>query len=166
VLVHHTATPNGDSDPEARLRRIYRFHATARGWGDIGYNFAIDEQGRVFEGRHSGAAHDSSGQAVAGAHAKGYNAGTVGIALLGSLVDEDATPAAHRSAAELIAAILGPLGIDPDGSAPYVNPVSGVTAVFPNIAGHCDVGDTPCPGAALHASLPAMRHAVARLIGR
>ena len=50
-VVHHTATSNGDLDPAATVRAIYYYHAVTRGWGDIGYNYLIDAQGRIYEGR-------------------------------------------------------------------------------------------------------------------
>jgi hypothetical protein len=53
LIVHHTDTQNGDPDPAATVRSIYYYHAVTQGWGDIGYNFLIDESGRIYEGRHS-----------------------------------------------------------------------------------------------------------------
>jgi hypothetical protein len=172
LIVHHTATQNSDPDPAATIRSIYYYHAVTQGWGDIGYNFLIDEAGNVYEGRHtydypSGSSpteQDSSGQGVTGAHAQGYNSGTVGIALLGTLSNQDATPAARSALERLLAWIAGTHGIDPQGSSLYVNPVSGAQATFPNIAGHRDVGATECPGGAFYATLPTIRSDVAALV--
>ena len=88
LIVHHTATQNDDPDPAATIRSIYYYHAVTQGWGDIGYNFLIDESGRIYEGRHTidyplGASpteEDSRGYGVTAAHAYGYNSGTIGIA--------------------------------------------------------------------------------------
>ena len=44
VIVHHTATPNGQ-DPFLAIRSIYYYHAVERGWGDIGYNYLVDSDG-------------------------------------------------------------------------------------------------------------------------
>ena len=53
AIVHHTAGRNNDPDPEATIRAIYYDHAVLRGYGDIDYNYLIDWQGRIYEGRHS-----------------------------------------------------------------------------------------------------------------
>jgi uncharacterized protein with LGFP repeats len=172
LIVHHTATQNNDPDPAATIRSIYYYHAVTQGWGDIGYNFLIDEAGNVYEGRYSRAyapgesptGQDLSGNGVTGAHAQGYNSGTVGIALLGTLSNQDATPAARDALERLLAWEADEHGIDPQGSALYTNPVSGTQATFPNIAGHRDVAATECPGAAFYATLPPIRSDVAARI--
>lgn len=172
VIVHHTATQNNDPDPAATIRSIYYYHAITQGWGDIGYNFLIDEAGNVYEGRYSRqyapgespTGEDVSGNGVTAAHAQGYNSGTVGIALLGTLTNQDATAAARSALEHLIAWIDSSHGIDPQGSSLYTNPVSGLQATFPNIAGHRDVGATECPGGTFYATLPTIRSDVANLI--
>ena len=57
-IVHHTAGVNHDPDPAATVRAIFAYHAVVQGWGDIGYNFLVDADGRIYEGRHSGAPGD------------------------------------------------------------------------------------------------------------
>jgi len=165
LIVHHTDTQNGDPDPAATVRSIYYYHAVTQGWGDIGYNFLIDESGRIYEGRHSRdyapgetpTGRDLSGRGVTGAHAQGFNSGTVGIALLGTLTSQDATPAARDALERLLAWEAYSTGLDPEGSSTFVNPVSGQQATFPNIAGHRDVNATECPGGTFYATLPAIR---------
>jgi N-acetylmuramoyl-L-alanine amidase len=172
VIVHHTATQNNDPDPAATIRSIYQYHAVTQGWGDIGYNFVIDESGRIYEGRYSRpyasaespTGEDLSGNGVTAAHTQGYNSGTVGIALLGTLTNQDATPAARSALEHLTAWIDDTHGIDPQGSALYTNPVSGMQATFANIAGHRDLAATECPGGAFYATLPTIRSDVAALI--
>src|SRR5262249_3108514 len=172
VIVHHTATQNNDPDPAATIRSIYYYHAVTQGWGDIGYNFLIDEAGNVYEGRYSRqysagespTGEDANGNGVTAAHTQGYNSGTVGIALLGTLTNQDATPAARSALERLIAWIDSSHAIDPQGSELYTNPVSGLQATFPNIAGHRDVAATECPGGSFYATLPTIRSQVASLI--
>jgi N-acetylmuramoyl-L-alanine amidase len=172
VIVHHTATQNGDPDPAATMRAIYYYDAVTQGWGDFGYNFVIDESGRIYEGRYSRpyapgvspTGEDTAGNGVTGAHALGYNSGTVGVALLGTLTNRDATPAARAALEKLIAWIDSTHGIDPQGASLYTNPVSGTQATFPNIPGHRDVGATECPGGTFYATLPTIRSDVASLI--
>jgi hypothetical protein len=172
VIVHHTATQNNDPDPAATIRSIYQYHAVTQGWGDIGYNFLIDEAGRIYEGRYSRqyapgespTGEDLSGNGVTAAHVQGYNSGTVGIALLGTLTNQDATTAARSSLEHLIAWIDDTHGIDPQGNALYTNPVSGTQATFANIAGHRDLAATECPGGTFYATLSTIRSEVAALI--
>ncbi|MDQ2968061.1 MAG: peptidoglycan recognition protein family protein [Actinomycetota bacterium] len=172
VIVHHTAGANSDPDPAATIRSIYYYHAITQAWGDIGYNFLIDESGRIYEGRYSRSyaagesptGADLNGNGVTAAHAQGYNSGTVGIALLGTLTNQDATPAARSALEHLIAWIDSSHGIDPQGASLYTNPVSGLQATFANIAGHRDVGATECPGGTFYATLPTLRSHVAALL--
>jgi hypothetical protein len=172
VIVHHTATQNNDPDPAATIRSIYYYHAVTQGWGDIGYNFLIDEAGNVYEGRYSRqyapgespTGEDLNGNGVTAAHAQSYNSGTVGIALVGTLTNQDATPATRSALERLIAWIDSSHGIDPQGSALYTNPISGLQATFPNIAAHRDVAATECPGGSFYATLPTIRSDVAGLI--
>jgi hypothetical protein len=164
LTVHHTATANGVSDPAATVRAIYRYQAVDRGFGDIGYQYLIDEAGLVYEGRHSGndgdPAHDADGKVVSAAHVGGYNSGNVGIALLGTLTSVDPRPGARSSLEQLLTALSTRHGIDPHGSALYVNPVNGATKSIANIPGHRDWAATECPGGNLYALLPSIRDAV------
>ena len=175
LIVHHTAGANGDPDPAATIRAIYYYHAVTQGWGDIGYNFLIDTDGRLYEGRHSGdgstdaglsadvtPGEDDAGRGVTGAHAYGYNTGTVGIALLGSLNEQDAQPAARETLERLLAWEAERHGLDPRGEGLYTNPVTGASRSLPNVAAHRDVVATDCPGAVFYEGLPEFRHAVAR----
>ena len=167
VIVHHTAT-TGD-DPASDLRSIHRYHTTANGWADIGYNFLIDRNGVVYEGRwartyaagevHSG--EDARGRGVIGAHAAGHNTGTVGIALLGTHSVAGVSDAAIRALAATIAWKVGPRGIDPHGRDPYVQVSTDSTVVFDNIAGHRDVVATGCPGERFYVRLTEVRNRVA-----
>jgi hypothetical protein len=172
LIVHHTDTQNNDPDPAATIRSIYYYHAVTEGWGDIGYNFLIDESGRIYEGRHSRTyapgesptGQDLNGNGVTGAHAQGFNSGTVGVALLGTLTNQDATPAARHALEQLLAWEASSHGIDPQGSSLYTNPVNGTQKTFPNIAGHRDVNATECPGGVFYATLPTIRSDVAAMI--
>ena len=173
LICHHTATQNNDPNPPATVRAIYYYHAVTQGWGDIGYNFLVDESGRIYEGRYSRAyapgesptGEDLAGDGVTGAHAYQYNSGTVGIALLGNLVNQDATPAARLGLERMLAWKADRHGIDPNGRTVYTNPVTFVRTTFPDIAGHLDVNSTECPGGAFYATLPTVRNDVASMIG-
>jgi hypothetical protein len=172
LTVHHTAGKNSDPDPAATVRAIYYYDAITKGWGDMGYNFLIDEAGRIYEGRYSRAyaaderptGEDLAGNGVVGAHVGGYNAGTVGIALLGTLTSQDATPAARAALEQLLAWKAERHAIDPLATSLYTNPVSGAQKTTPNISGHRDWAATECPGGAFYSTFPSLRNAVSTRI--
>lgn len=149
AIVHHTVTSTAEPDPAGRVRAIYRFHTQGNGWSDIGYNFVVDADGRVYEGRSAGAGRhdgeDGSGGGVIGAHAGGHNTGSVGIAILGTYTSGGSSPA--EAALDAVSAVVawkfGGRGIDP--LAPGT------------VIGHRDVVATGCPGDGLQQRLPEIR---------
>ncbi|MCS7003108.1 MAG: peptidoglycan recognition protein family protein, partial [Dehalococcoidia bacterium] len=151
IIVHHTVTANQDPDPAATVRAIYYYHAVVLGWGDIGYNLLIDEHGNVYEGRFGGVG-------VIGAHAKDFNSGTVGIALLGAFDAQYVSMAAERALAGIVAGTYGNLA--PFGVSLFNN------VMLPTISGHRDCVSTTCPGAFAYQQLPNMRDSVARALGQ
>jgi hypothetical protein len=173
AIVHHTAID--EPDPVKQVRAIHRYHTQSQGWSDIGYQFLIDRDGRIYEGRwardyapgevHSG--EDTTGRGVIGAHAGGFNTGTVGIALLGTYSSEHVTitDAAMASLARLIAWKFGSRDIDPHGADPY-RKTDGTIRTFANICGHRDVVSTGCPGTGLYRRLPELRDLVAAELRR
>ena len=182
TTVHHTATANNDPDPAATVRAIYRYHAVDQGFGDIGYQYLVDEFGIVYEGRWSGTASTSCGTAggtgadfahedgtdrmVTGAHVAGWNSGNLGVALLGEFTGHrrfgaDPKPAAVASLEDLLAELALRHGLDPRAEAAYVNPVNGTQRTVPTIGGHRDYEATECPGERLYAQLPTIRLHVA-----
>jgi hypothetical protein len=166
VVVHHTAID--EEDPVKQIQGILRYHTQSRGWDDIGYNFLIDRAGTVYEGRwarayadgeiHTG--EDTRGRGVVGAHAAGYNTGSVGIAILGTYTSKGVTDATMRALASTIAWKVGPRDIDPHGRDPFVRVGDGVSVTFDNIAGHRDVEQTGCPGDFMYARLAELRDRV------
>jgi len=172
LFVHHTDGRNNDPNPAATVRSIYYYHAITQGWGDIGYNFLIDASGRIYEGRHARTyapgetptSEDLAGNGVRPAQAKGFNEGSIAIAMLGTFDTVLPTVAARTSLEKLLAWIADRHGLNPTGSHTYANPVLGTSKWLPTIAGHRDVNQTDCPGAALYAYLPTIRNDVAARI--
>ena len=78
ITVHHDGMTKFSSGnvaaTKSRLETIRRAHRN-RGWGDIGYHFAVDPTGRVW------ACRPLSWQ---GAHVKDFNEGNIGIVVLGN----------------------------------------------------------------------------------
>ena len=149
AIVHHTVTSTAEPDPAGRVRAIHRFHTQDNGWSDIGYNFLVDADGRVYEGRSAGSGRhdgeDGSGAGVIGAHAGGHNTGSVGIAVLGTYTNGAVSPseAALDAVSAVVAWKFGVRGIDPLGAGKLV--------------GHRDVVATGCPGDGLQQRLPEIR---------
>ncbi|MDQ3943922.1 MAG: peptidoglycan recognition protein [Actinomycetota bacterium] len=169
LIVHHTVTPNDDPDPASTVRAIYAYHTRQNGWNDIGYNFLVDADGRIYEGRYARAygpgetptGEDTEGRGVTGAHARGFNPGSVGVALLGDFSGgAQPTGAAIDSLVRLLAWKAHRHGIDPHGAGAYTRS-DGSQVAFPNLAGHRDVGQTACPGDRLYERLPEVRDRVA-----
>src|SRR5262249_44138986 len=120
VIIHHSATPNFQ-DPLTTVRSIYYYHAVERGWGDIGYNYLVDWQGNVYEGR-------AGGDNVIGGHALEYSHGSSGICTIGDFMTVE--PTAEALAALIwITAWVGRY-LDPFGEAPFHEQPS-----FPSIGG-------------------------------
>ncbi|HET9770381.1 MAG TPA: N-acetylmuramoyl-L-alanine amidase, partial [Acidimicrobiia bacterium] len=169
LVVHHTVTPNDDPDPAQTVRAVYAYHTRHNKWNDIGYNFLVDQQGRIYEGRYARpyrageipTGEDEAGRGVVGAHARGLNPGTVGVAVLGDYSGGYAPPGpALDAVVRLLAWKAGRHGIDPHGASPFTA-TDGSRRTFPNISGHRDVGQTGCPGGQLYERLPEIRQRVA-----
>jgi N-acetylmuramoyl-L-alanine amidase-like protein len=165
ALVHHTAGSNSYSPSQsaAIVRGIEVYHVKGNGWNDIGYNFLVDKYGQVFEGRYGGIDKN-----VVGAHAEGFNTGSVGVAVIGTYGDSAPPAAAQAALANLLAWRLDVAHVDPLGSLTWPsggNPRYPVgTPVFLRaISGHRDTGFTSCPGNALYARLHTIAAQVAAI---
>ncbi|WP_030212306.1 peptidoglycan-binding protein [Streptomyces sp. NRRL WC-3626] len=102
------------------VRAIQNYHMDSNGWDDIGYNFLVDWQGRIYEGR---------GWTNLGAHVAGYNTSHIGVCFIG--VDGDATTEAKNAIRSLYHA---------------ANERTGRTL---NATYHSALAPTQCPGAEL-----------------
>jgi hypothetical protein len=164
-VVHHTAGTNSytRSQSAAIVRAIQLYHVRGNGWNDIGYNFLVDKYGQVFEGRFGGAERN-----VVGAHAEGFNTGSVGVALLGTYATLRPSAQALAAIANLLAWRLDVAHVDPLARLSWI---SGGNARFPSgtpvplatVAGHRDTGFTSCPGTALYRQLPTIARKIAEI---
>ena len=166
AIVHHTAGRNDYSRAEAAaiVRGIQLFHVKSNGWNDIGYNFLVDRFGTIYEGRYGGIDRD-----VVGAHALGFNTGSVGIALLGTYGSTKPSAAAQDAIARLIAWRLDLAHVDPTSTLTFASGGSEkyaaeVPVQLRAVSGHRDTGSTECPGNSLYARLGAIA-ASARTLG-
>nr|QZM06961.1 peptidoglycan recognition protein 2 [Sepioteuthis lessoniana] len=123
VFIHHTAMDYcyNISSCSAEMRKIQDFHMIDRGWFDIGYNYLVGEDGRVYEGR---------GWDREGAHTKGYNRVAVAISVMGDFTSRIPNQKALSAVQNLILC-----GVEQ-------NKISENYSLF----GHRDVRNTACPG--------------------
>ncbi len=165
VTLHHTASSSAYAQDEvpALLRGFYAYHVTSNGWSDIGYNFLVDRFGTVWEGRYGGIARP-----VVGAHAGGFNTGTVGISMIGTYETDRPSAAMLESVARVAGWKLGAAGVDPRGhvtltSAGSTRWAGGTAVTVPTIFPHRAVSTTSCPGEQGMAALPGLRERAAAL---
>ena len=157
LIVHHSAANSGNANTRELIRNIYLYHTNVNGWSDIGYNFVIGVNGRIYQGR------DGLGQVpdhrVKGAHFCGKNSRTMGVALIGNY--EEASP--PRAAVQSLQHLLTWKGTmaDLDPAAYYQHPPYADSPDFLGVvAGHQDGCATLCPGANLYQQLPTIKQTV------
>jgi flagellar hook assembly protein FlgD len=165
AYVHHTAGTNDYTRLQAPavVRAIELYHVQGNGWNDIGYNALVDRFGTVYEGRAGGLDRD-----VVGAHAKGFNTGSFGIAVMGDFRTVAPPAAAVDALVRTLAWRLDLAHVDPLGT---FNGISGgnerfgpgIPVFLRAISGHRDTGLTTCPGQRLYDQLPAIAKRVAAL---
>jgi hypothetical protein len=145
AIVHHTVNSNfyGPGDSVAIMRGIWAYHVQTLGYCDIAYNFIVDNYGTPFEGRLGGI-----DQPVVGAHSLGWNAGTTGIAMLGTFSSVFPSDGALGTLQNLIRWKL------------YIHGANPFDDEAADILGHRDVSSTECPGDALYNYLPFTRYYV------
>ncbi len=108
--------------------------------------------------RSSRAAAGGITRNVIGAHAQGFNTGSVGVAILGTYTSASITPAARDALTNLLAWRLDLAHVDPvsrlvrasGGNDKYP---AGTPVTLAAVSGHRDTGNTSCPGTALYAAL-------------
>ncbi|KAF7665415.1 hypothetical protein LDENG_00144420 [Lucifuga dentata] len=134
VIIHHTARANckGLRECMDELVKIQMIHMTKRGFADIGYNFLVGGDGMLYEGR---------GWGVVGAHTKGNNHDSLGIAFMANFNNDTPSTEAISSVKQLLRSGVSQRYLQPE----FV------------LLGHRDLGNTACPGENLYASLSHLR---------
>lgn len=181
IILHHTASANLQSDPDqsgqyaGMVRDIYRFHTKSKVWydetgqkhsgvGDLCYNYLVDINGNIYQGR-------DGGNGIVGAHAAGFNTGSIGLALIGTYggtiqgkyLDHQITLRLKNSLINLIAWLAATNDIDLNAKVRLCNyEGNNCQYVYP-LLGHRDVGSTQCPGNSLYALIPEIRQEAAKL---
>ncbi len=120
-VVHYSA-----ASPDQTPKAIQNYHMDTKRWSDIGYNFLVDDKGRIYEGR---------GWTVLGAHAEGHNTENIGVCWIGKdRAGVKDTPPASLAAIRWL----------------YDQACHQAGRQLAK-RGHRDVGSTTCPGDELYA---------------
>jgi hypothetical protein len=162
IIIHQTETPNRPgpyTDYAGWVRSVWNFHTNILWWGDVGYNYLIDPNGTIYEGR-------AGGDDVVGIHDT-HNRGSMAVGFIGCYGNCDArrltvaepTQKMLDSAMELMAWKVSQRGLNPGGLTPY----DGLPNI-PTIAGGRDVVMTTSPGDNLYNKLPQLRERVAQRV--
>jgi N-acetylmuramoyl-L-alanine amidase len=85
IIIHCTATPEGR---DVSIDEVRRWHVKERGWRDVGYHFLIRLDGTVEEGRPI---------EMTGAHTRGHNWDSIGIAYAGGMSKDMTEPKDTRT---------------------------------------------------------------------
>lgn len=126
IIVHCTANT---ATSKISLQDIRNFHIQKRGFKDIGYHFVIFADGRVEKGRRV---------QIAGAHCKGHNSHSIGIAYIGGIL-KDGTPSDTRT---------------PEQKTAIIKLIKELKQAYPGISrisGHREYSSKPCPCFDAHA---------------
>lgn len=173
LVVHHTV--NANTEPKdggwpAAVRAIWYWHAVQQpnAWGDMGYNYLVDPNGVLYEGR-------AGGDDVIAGHTYTFNAATLGFAFIGTYSTVEPSAAAIAAAERLFAWKSGQKGFHPSESGDLYHTCENSYVFQQRLAGHrdfvglaCpgyqDLNNTSCPGNALHALLPRIRTETEQLL--
>ncbi|MBM3440315.1 MAG: T9SS type A sorting domain-containing protein, partial [Bacteroidetes bacterium] len=151
LVIHHSAGSNTNTNWPAVVLSIWNFHTGTNGFSDIGYNWLIAPDGTLFEGRFKSSTDD-----ITGAHFCGFNAGTMGVCMLGTYTNQTVTEAANNTLTRLLAWKSCQRNIDPTATTFH----SSSNVQLNTISGHRQGCATECPGTAFFNTLPAVRTSV------
>jgi N-acetylmuramoyl-L-alanine amidase len=121
IIVHHTGV-------DTTLEKL-RASVIRRGYSDIPYHFVVMPDGSV---------HATRPLERMGAHCKGHNADSVGVAVMGNLDRVPPTEAQVAALARLLADLRSQFAVP--------------------VVGHGDLRPTACPGRYLRPALDAIRY--------
>lgn len=151
LVVHHSAGFTNYPDYQWVVSYYWDLHVNTNGWSDIGYNWLIDPNGVVYEGR---------GLGHVGAHFSCMNTGTSGICLIGNFMDTVPSDTALASLAQLASYLACQHQIYLADSSLH----NSSQLVLPHFTGHraanvaqqgCPSG-TVCPGDSLYPMLDSL----------
>ena len=160
MTFHHAACCAARTREEglAQVKAIQNFHQDVRGWSDIGYQFLMDQEGRIYQGRpfmDNSTSLNQPPRLAQGAHVGGANTGNIGVSVLGcyhppenpTTCSDELSPAARDSLEVMFAYLSERYQVDAG-----------------DLFGHRDQGSTACPGDNNYALLPSIRVNIRELI--
>ncbi len=140
ITVHHDAimpAPSGSYADSLRRMQLIRTGHLNNGWADIGYHFAVDPSGRIWQARPL---------ELQGAHVKDNNPGNLGIVCFGNYEQMHPTAATLDAVNKMIAYAMARFNV----------PMSRVYT-------HQELRPTACPGRNLQEQMLATRATGGRL---
>jgi len=157
LIVHHSAGNNESNNFATVVEYIWDLHTKTNGWDDIGYNWLIDPNGILYEGR---------GDNLQGAHFSCINENTVGICVIGDYTSVEPSEAAVNTLVNLLAFEATEHDIDIEAQSYHEIGEFNLN----NVAGHRDssgstnaCSSTACPGNSFYPLLTDIRIQVAEL---
>lgn len=156
IVIHHSAGQTISSDYAAVVRAYWDFHVNTRGWSDIGYNWLVDPNGILYEGR---------GDRIRGAHSPCMNHISTGICFIGNYENFQPSNAGLSTLKDFIAWDATSKDIDIKTSS-YVSGLG----IMDHLSGHKDgkinfpsssCSSTLCPGNNLHSKIGTIKNDVA-----
>lgn len=149
LVVHHSAGVNTSNNWAQVVLSIWDFHVNTRAYCDVAYNYLIDPNGVLYEGR-------SGGNNVIGAHFCSTNTGTMGVCLLGNFQEVEPTEAMLNTLANVLAWKSCNAAIDPLAKSIHARSNLDLN----HICGHRDGCATECPGNNVYSKLTNVRNKV------
>jgi hypothetical protein len=135
ITIHHDGmdafTATSQSAASSRLERIRRGHLARGAWGDIGYHYAIDPAGRVWQCREL---------TWQGAHVKNQNPGNLGILVMGNYDRQNLTSRQQEAVLAFVSGQMRQYGV----------PAS-------RLHTHQELAPTACPGRSLQSFMVSSR---------
>jgi hypothetical protein len=154
LLVHHTAaaTQHRAAEVPGLLAAMYRFHTGEKAWPDIAYNFLVDREGGVWEGRAGSLAGPVAADATGGSQGFAQL-----VCFIGDFTGEPPSGAAVAAGTRTLAWLAQRYEVSTAAGATvsFTSRGSnrwpaGVNVTTPTIAGHRDMSTTACPGNAFY----------------